>query len=144
MPSPNLPVLEADVREIITTSQTSLVPFIAAADSIIQDEFLSSNSSHGTLTPARLFEIERWLAAHFVAMLEPQYRIERVEHGLREGVQLAGKFGDNLSLTVFGQTAMVLDSTGTLSQLGKATARLTVVKPGTLPGNLTGGPVVIL
>ncbi len=57
-------ITEAEVKEVIDTSITgSLVAFIAAASSMVEDELGGKG-----LSATRLKEIERYLSAHFVSV----------------------------------------------------------------------------
>ena len=80
-----------EVKEIITTSKTDVTAFIAAAD-IIVDKHLSGNSNFSN---EELKEIERWIAAHFVAIDDPAFRSEKV--GDTQVQYDVGKLGEGLA-----------------------------------------------
>jgi len=120
-----LRVIPSEVKEIITTELTDLDAFIAAANTIVEDNLVGKG-----LSTARLKEIERWLAAHFTAMKEDSARV--VEEEVREsrnryGENTRGVLGEGLKLTRYGQQAMVLDTTGALIALNSTPARFTVI-----------------
>lgn len=100
-----------DVKQIITTSMTDLTPFITAANLIVTEKLSSSD-----LGAATLAEIERWLAAHFVACKERQptsIRIGETEESYNWNTNTG------LLRTTYGQAAVALDTTGALAKLGK-------------------------
>lgn len=118
-------VTEAEVRAIITTNLTDLSSFITSAN-----ELTSTELSGKGLSTSRLKDIEKWLAAHFVAINDDKLRTVEEEVGesrRRTGENVRGVIGQGLLLTRFGQQAIVLDSTGTLAALAKIRARLTVL-----------------
>jgi len=103
------------VAEIIEVDpRINLDPFILSA-SVLVDEI--EQNSRSTLTPERLELIERWLAAHFYAMRDPRAETERAGS---VGVTYQSKVDLNLSLSHYGQMAIVLDTTGTLRLLSEA------------------------
>lgn len=118
-------VIDSQVREIIQCDDlTSLWVFIQSA-SVLVDELLADKG----LSDDRLTEIERWLAAHFVAMRNDSSRVTEVQVGEsreRYGEYQRGVLAEGLKMTRYGQQAMVLDTTGTLSSLYRLKARFTV------------------
>lgn len=116
-------VTSTEVEEIITIDSTvvgDLTPFITVANRVVEDNLASLS-----ITAATLKEIERWLAAHFAAIMD-----------MRKASETAGpvsesnqhKLGLNFQVTMYGQQAMMLDHTGTLSNLNKADGK----RPGTV------------
>lgn len=99
------------VKEIITTSLTDLRPFITAANIIVSEKLSSTD-----LTAATLAEIERWLAAHFVACKERQPTSRKMGES-EDRYHYSRKEG--LFQTTYGQAAIALDTTGSLAKLGK-------------------------
>jgi len=71
---------EDDVRLVIETSgDISMAPFIRAA-SLLTDKVRACATSRGyTLSDAQLLEIERYLAAHFYSLRDPQYKSKSTE-----------------------------------------------------------------
>lgn len=119
-----------DVASIIDPGLTAgdLEPYISAADILI-GQTLGSLTGSNSLSPPALYQIERWLAAHFCAMAKPEYRIKEAEAAIRENVQIGGSLGSLLQATTWGQTAAMLDSSGTLANLGKQKASISIAQP---------------
>ncbi len=113
-------ITDDEVKAIIDTDLTDLVPFIAAAHVIVSEDLTGKG-----MTVSRLTEIERWLAAHFVAMREDGARLTDVETGDGQ-YTFGGELGQELKFTRYGQQALLLDNSGTLAAKGMVTSRLTV------------------
>ena len=113
-------ITEAEVKEIIDTSLTgSLVAFIAAASSIVEDELTGKG-----LSAARLKEIERYLSAHFVSIKDTsQGQVVSEKIGDAEVKYTQSANAKSLDSSRYGQNAMFLDTSGTLAALGKGNAR---------------------
>lgn len=105
---------EAEVKEIIDTDRTAeqVTPFLKAANLLITD--VLTDQGYGV---DLLKEIERWLAAHFVAIRDPRTVREKI--GDAEDTY-QGKFGEGLSGTSYGQQVMLLDYKGVLAEITKA------------------------
>lgn len=114
---------EAMVKDIIDTDLTNeqIAPFLAAANTMVTDLLLDESYSTSTLK-----EIERWLAAHFVAVRDPQVTQEKIGD-----VQATyeGKTGMGLKSTRYGQQAMMLDHHGILARVaaGKRPAEVKTI-----------------
>ncbi len=113
-------ITQDEVKVIIDTDLTDLTPFIAAAHIIVSEDLKNKG-----FTNRRLTEIERWLAAHFVAMREDGARLTGKEVGDAQ-YTFGGELGEDLKFTRYGQQALVLDTSGTLAAKGMVTSRLTV------------------
>lgn len=113
----------SDIKEIIDTDLDgdALNPFINAAVALMQDRDLAGQGM-GT---ALLTEIEKWLAAHFVAIFDPRVKSESVGGEWQASYQI-GKEGAGLKATVYGQQAIMLDTSGTLASVGQERAYLEV------------------
>ena len=110
-------VSEAEVREIISTPQTDLLPFITAANIVVTRVLGSVQPPINTLT---LKEIERWVSAHFVASRDQQISSEKIgDAEVRYATPYQGVDFVGLKSTTYGRQAMVLDPTGNLSNLNK-------------------------
>lgn len=112
-------VTASEVLEIMNTQLTEdqLAPFIKSANLTVTSILGEST----VLSEDQLTEIERWLAAHFASVLDPLPVREII--GEAEA-SYQGKFGMQLQSTTYGQTAMSLDITGSLANLGKTKAYL--------------------
>jgi hypothetical protein len=116
-------VTATEVKELISTSET-ITAHINTANVLVTEKL----GGNATMTADHLKEIERWMSAHFVAVsIERQAGKERIGNTAVEyaGFNTTGLQG--LGLTTYGQQAMMLDTTGTLSQLGKRRARIDTI-----------------
>jgi len=116
-------VTAAEVSAIIDTDVSDLTPFITVANLLV-NKLLSEDSS---LSTDQLKEIERWLAAHFVAIRDPVVRAETTE-GTKVEYWLGTVDGaSNLMMTPYGQMACALDTTGRLRSAGKKRAEFNAI-----------------
>jgi hypothetical protein len=106
-------VTGSEVKEIIKTSLTDseVEPFITSANQLVTEKLADSDHSD-----ARLKEIERWLSAHFVAIRDPRMRSQSV--GEARDQYHVPTLGKGLDSTVYGLQVKLLDTTGTLYNLG--------------------------
>lgn len=94
---------------------------VELADPIVEayisgaEAFIAENLSGTNLAESTLKEIERWLSAHLIAI--SRERQSKKESAGKAAIEYAGAWGEGLKMTSFGQTAIALDSTGTLSNL---------------------------
>lgn len=103
---------ESAVQGIIEHDATiDLDPFIEVANALVTD--VCTGSSYSS---TKLELIERWLSAHFYAIRDPRAESEKAGS---VGAKYFGKVGLNLSVTRYGQMAMVLDTAGNLAALSK-------------------------
>lgn len=118
-----LRVTSQEVKDILDTTITDFYPFIVAANSIVTDELETPVVLTDT---TRLKEIERWLAAHlFRVSKEPAIMSEKT--GASQ-VNYYGVSGLGLDATSQGQQVKILDSSGTLVNLGRRKARMDTVQ----------------
>ncbi len=107
---------QEEVRTVVESDpDISMVPFINAASSLT--DYVESQDSDSLLSDSLLQDIEVWLAAHFYSVRDLPYHEK--ETGDAEA-KFQGKTAMGLDFTGFGQTAKVLDLTGTLSRLDTA------------------------
>jgi len=99
-----------DVKEILDANQNThdIAASITAANTIV-------NRITG-LPESELTEIERWLAAHFVAIYNPVTQ-QRSSFGDTVTDYARGTLGKGLDFTPYGQQAKILDRTGTLAEM---------------------------
>ena len=115
-------VTDSEVREIIDidVSITNITPFITIANLLVTDKL--SNSG---LSVEMLKEIERWLSAHFVAIRDPRVKSESIG-GISTSYQ--GTTGEGLKSTLYGQQAIMFDTTGTLANFGMKKASIGIAE----------------
>jgi hypothetical protein len=105
-------VTDDDVREIIELeADQDIEPFISVAH-----ELVNTVCTSPLLTTKLLFEIERWLSAHFAAVGDPRTFIEKADE---VSIHYQTKLGYDLRVTHWGQQAIVLDISGALAALGQ-------------------------
>ena len=112
-----------DVKAIIDTSllAAEVDPFITDASLFVDNTLASSG-----LDAATLEMIEKYLAAHFLSMLDQRIQTEAFPSGIRFNYQ--GKTDMGLDQTFYGQMAKVLDTSGKLTLVGLKPAQMTVFK----------------
>lgn len=110
-----------DVKQVYGTAlRTSEIDACIEAASPIVDSITTTNASPA-LTAIELRNIEKYLAAHFVWLRDPKGL--RVVVGDSEAwhypASVTTAWGKGLSQTPYGQMAMMLDRTGTLTKLSR-------------------------
>lgn len=115
---------EDDVRNVIDYDTdlplVSMAPFIRAASTLVDK--VESNDSSSLLTSADLKEIETWLAAHFYAHKDLQFKRSEAGEGKAQyqvGMDEKGPLNSN----IWGKTAMLLDVTGYLADQNQQAIR---------------------
>ena len=113
-------VTGAEVKAIITTVKTDdeVENFITPANLIVTDVLTGSGHS-----AALLKEIEKWLSAHFVAIDDKSARIVEEKAGDATN-KYEGRTGMRLNFTRYGQQVLLLDTSGSLADLGKGPAEV--------------------
>ena len=114
-----------EVKEIIAVDDSipDIGPFITAANL-----FVSNNLSGQGLSAELLKEIERNVAAHFITNADPRATEEKMGDG---ATKYQGKFGKGLHSSSYGQTAMLLDSSGKLATAGNKKATFGIISYST-------------
>lgn len=100
----------ADVKNIIDTALTD--PIIEAYVNSA-NVFVTSVLDGKGLSDAVMEEIEKWITAHMIASTRERMGKEEEAGGAR--IEYLGKYGEGLSSTPYGQMAIQLDTSGTLS-----------------------------
>ena len=115
-------VSEAEVKTLIDTNR-EVSPFIDDAHLIVNETLLARG-----LTEERLKLIEKYLAAHLVALTEERGGLVRFKVGDSSEEYQLDK-GAGIAQTRYGQQAIDLDTTGTLRAMSrkKGQAELRVV-----------------
>lgn len=106
-------VTPADVRLIFPTdlSDAELQAFIDTAHLLINEELADSG-----LTEERLTEIELYLSAHLAALADPRKKSEMIAGEWQ--FTNTGETGMGLTSTHYGQTVLLLDTSGILDKIG--------------------------
>lgn len=119
------PVVPDDVLKLINTDQDVSV-FIDTARLLVQEQLVGKG-----LSDSRLRQLELYLAAHFTAISVERGALTS-DQALEARQTYGGDFGPGLTLTRFGQQALVLDTSGTLNEVAKPkrTAQFRVVQDG--------------
>lgn len=102
-------VTKEEVEEIIDIDSaiTSIAGHITGANQLV-----TAKLSNVGYTAAQLKEIERWVAAHFVCIQDPRTKQEAI--GSSQATFERPKVGVGLNGTSYGQTALLLDTSGLL------------------------------
>lgn len=105
---------ETEVKEIIDTNlmEEQVSPFLKVANQMVTDLVSDVGYASGTLR-----EIERWLAAHFVAVRDPRVAKEKIGDAQAD---YHGKSDMALNFTPYGQQVMVLEYKGKIAAAMKA------------------------
>jgi len=114
-------VIQSEVLAIIDVDSTitDLTPFITIANLLVTEKLSTIHSDD------MLKEIERWLAAHFVAIRDPRAKSESIG-GI--SISYGGNMnGEGLRSTLYGQQVLALDFSGTLAKLGMKQASINVI-----------------
>ena len=114
-------VTATEVRVIITTSllDAAITAYIGIANPIVTDTLTCG------LSAARLKEIERWLTAHLISIVEER---QTTEEKLGEAtVKYAGVYGEGLKGSSYGQMVLLLDTCGQFANLGKKSVNITAI-----------------
>lgn len=96
----------AKIIDYDTTLIPSLTPFIDDAADLVNEVIGTS------LSDTMKEKVERYLAAHFIAITDPRIKAEQVKT-LRNEYQV--KLSDGLGITHYGTLAMTMDTSGKLS-----------------------------
>lgn len=112
-------VNDDDVKALIDVKPGRvLTPFIDMAHLIVEEDV---KPAAPTMSEARLTMIEKLLSAHFVAVTEERGGLTSSEQGeSRESYAGLLTYGTGLTLTRFGQQAIVMDSSGKLAEMANA------------------------
>lgn len=115
-------VTGAEVLEIInsTLSASEIAPFITAANLTVTAKLTGKG-----LSSNQLKEIERWLTAHLVYIRDPKLVEEEIDE-TRDKNNIP-KMDMGLNGTPYGQQVLVLDTSGTMANLGKRPAKIEAI-----------------
>lgn len=112
-----------EVKQIIDTdlSDTIVDAYITAANAVVT-EVLGSDT---TITDTLKEEIERWYAAHLIAVSRER-QLVKGEAGPASATY-AGAFGAGLKGSTYGQQVEAMDSTGKMAALSRKSASFSAV-----------------
>lgn len=107
-------VTPEEVIEIMDTAldETTVEPYCNSAN-----VFVNAVLSTAGLDETVLKEIEKWTAAHMIAMTKE--RQSKEEGAGTAFIKYAGEWGKGMLQTSYGQMAIALDPSGTLENLSK-------------------------
>jgi hypothetical protein len=110
---------DTDVRDVADLDSTvNLLPFMRAANRLM--DYVVTKDADGLLSTGLQRDIETFLSAHFAVCNRDKQYTSKSTGGASGSFQ--GQYGMRLESTDPGQTAMLLDLTGTLKQLNEARA----------------------
>lgn len=128
-------VTSDQVKAIIETTITDTTPFIAIAQNLATEELVGEG-----LSAERLDNIVLYLSAHFVCLTSEGGGLKRSRLGESdESYKTPGDKDTGLASTRFGQTALMLDTSGKLAAMSAnkgLKALFTVVGDPTIPYNI--------
>ena len=103
---------ETAVKTVLnsTISDATVTPFISDANILVTQVLGDSDLSDDMLTA-----IEKWLAAHMLAMTPHERQAFEKEVG--KAKEKYGKGGLRLEATTYGQMVLMLDTTGNFSRI---------------------------
>lgn len=112
----------ADVLAIMDTNLTEsqVNPFLTMANLMVDNKLLSAGLSSATLV-----QVEKFLAAHFACIISP-YAIEETIGPAKDKTGYKG--GEGLKATPYGETAMMLDTSGSLSRSYMKTCEFGIIE----------------
>lgn len=97
-----------------SVTNPSLTPFIETATSLV--DYVEDQDEDSVLSASMLEGIERWLSAHFYAHAD---QLRQSKSTGRASAVYQGKTDMALDSTQYGQTAKLLDVSGTLAELDR-------------------------
>ena len=116
----NARVSATEVKEIIETSLEDSVVLSSMIDTA--NLYVDTHLADAGHSDAVLAKIELYLAAHFVALTEERGSLKGSKMGDASEF-LSDIYSEGFKATRFGQTALTLDTTGTLAAKGTATLK---------------------
>ena len=115
-------ITRKDVEAIVLNLTADSNSFIDTAD-IVVTEYLSGKG----LSTSLLDKITLYLAAHLTVITVEKGGLKSSKTGDAKDVWVTSSMGEGLKATRYGQTVEFLDSSGTLVNSNKPTARFQVV-----------------
>ena len=107
---------DSDIRDVADLDPAiNLLPFMRAASRIV--DYIVTQDTGGLLSTGLLKDIETYVAAHIVVCNRDKQYTSKSTGGASGAFQ--GQYGMRFESTDPGQTALMLDLTGTLKRLTK-------------------------
>jgi hypothetical protein len=100
------------VFAIIDTTLTDIDTFITTANLFVTNTLGSTDLDDNILE-----EIECYITAHFLSARDPRVKMESIIGAVQ--ASYTGYYGQGLTSTPYGQIAIDLDTSGTLSQIAR-------------------------
>ncbi len=124
--NPDARVVVNQVKDIIDTGLTDgqIRAFINTSHNFVVDLLTGEGLTEATLT-----EIELYLSAHLLSLREQQAESESI--GSEYTVKYQGKTDKGFEATMYGQTAMSLDTTGKLVEASMSLKQASFIVHGT-------------
>jgi len=126
---------ESQVKDLLEDPEASVSTAIATAN-VLVTRLVTGGSKDDSIT---LELIERWLSAHFYTIRNPQVSSESVL-GASQSL-LTGSVGTGLEATLYGQQALILDSTGSLANQAKGASTIDWVGTSPKTNNYKSGSI---
>jgi hypothetical protein len=108
-----------EILDNTTLDEDVITSFINSANVFVTDTLAGKG-----LSAVILAEIERWLAAHMIASTRERTAKEEGAGGAK--IVYSGEWGSGLLSTSYGQTAVIMDTSLTLSALAKGKQKASV------------------
>ena len=127
----------AAVQSILGRNYTvnkDVAPFIATATVVVDDLVAEAATNALTVSAAKLERIECFLSAHFYGHDDQFFQSKSVEGA---SATFQGQFGKNLESSQYGQSAMMLDTTGYLARLNSGNKSVGFAWLGKYPSQQT-------
>jgi hypothetical protein len=105
-----------EVKQIMdncTLGNEVINSYIKTANLVVTEIFSTDTDT----SAAMLVEIEKWYTAHMIA--STRWRVATRQKLGEAEIEYAGKFGEDLSSTPYGQMLKTIDTSGKMSKMGK-------------------------
>jgi hypothetical protein len=119
-------VTATEVKEIIDTSLSDAIVTAHIDIATLVVDRVEENDAEACHTSASLAKLELLLSAHFVDFRENRISSDKIGDGA-ESIRNPGVLLKGLESTWYGQSALILDCTGTLANFGKLKASMEIV-----------------
>lgn len=107
------------LRDYDKRKAPSLIPFIESASSLVGRVSVCASARGEPLTAEQLELVERWLSAHLYQVSDQGYSSKSTDSA---SGSFQGQTGMYLESTKYGQTALMMDTSGCLASFAKRAA----------------------